>query len=334
MVKIMLPHKSTVKYILLCICLIYMHVFSSCAFISPAHVYDDFILVKPRSKDTLSSLAEKYLNDRSKGWVIAEFNTIRTVNPGQELVIPLRPFRKGGLKTCGYQTVPILAYHNFSKTSASKMVITESAFEEQMKFLKENGYNVITLDQLLDFMDFKEQIPEKSVVITIDDGWKSNIDITFPVLRKYGFPATLFVYTDFIGGKKAMTWEQIKKLEEEGFDIQCHTKIHRNLTKLKKEESFNEYFHSLEREISHPKRVIKRKLGKECTYLAYPYGETDNLVIALLKKYGYRAAFTVNRGGNPLFIDNYRINRSVIYGEYNMAEFKKNLVTLGRTKLK
>ena len=330
----MLPHKSTIKYISLCICLICMHILSSCASVSSAHVYDDFILVKAESKDTLSSLAEKYLNDRSKGWIIAEFNSTKTVNPGQELIVPLRPFRKGGLRTYGYQTVPILAYHNFSKSSANKMVVSESAFEEQMKFLKENGYSVITLDQLLDFLDFKEQIPEKSVVITIDDGWKSNIDITFPILKKYGFPATLFVYTDFIGGKKALTWKQIKKLEEDGFDIQCHTKTHRNLTKLKREEPFNEYFRSLQIEISQPKRVIKSKLNKECIYLAYPYGTTNNLVIALLKRHGYRAAFTVNRGGNPLFVDNYRINRSVIYGEYNLAEFKKNLVTLKKTELR
>jgi peptidoglycan/xylan/chitin deacetylase (PgdA/CDA1 family) len=299
-----------------------------------ARIFEDFVLLKTTGGDTLSSLASTYLNDPDKGWLIADFNGITTLIPGQELIIPLSPLNKGGLKPDGYQTVPVLVYHSFSENRSDKMSVSQDDFETQMKYLKVNGYHVISLDQLLDFIDYKEQLPEKSIVITFDDAWGSIYDIALPILIKYGFTATFFIYTDFIGGGKAMTWKQIKTLSKIGFDIQCQTKTHRNLANQKKNESFKEYFNSIEMEISYPKKIIKKKLNKDCKYLAYPYGETNNLIITILKKYGYRAAFTIGRKPNPLFVDKYRISRSVIYGSYDMERFKKELSVFEKNELK
>ena len=287
--------------------------------------YDDFVRVKVMTGDTLDSLAETHLKDPGMAWIIAEFNGIETLLPGQEIIIPLKPVYPGGLKADGVQKVPILLYHDFSKTRSGKMMVLETAFEAQMKYLKENGYHVITLERFLDFMDFKAQVPEKSVVITIDDGWKSLYSIAYPILKKYHFPATLFVYTDFIGGKKALTWDQIKELAHNGFDIQCHTKTHRYLTKIKDGETFDLFFKSIEEELIHPRKLLRQKLNRDCSCMAYPYGKTSSLVAAMTKKQGYRAAFTVTRGGNPFYMDNYNINRSTIYGHYDLEAFKKNL---------
>lgn len=302
--------------------------------ISEIRLNNDFIIVTATVKDTFSSLAAEYLNDPSKGWLIAEFNHIKSLTAGQELIIPLFSFNKGGLKTGGYQTVPVLSYYRLSKNKPSKIAITQDDFKAQMKYLKDNGYHVITLDQLLGFLDYQEQIPEKSVVITFDDGWISVYDIAFPILKEYGFPATIFIYTDFVGGGKAMSWKHIKELSEAGFDIQCQTKTHRNLTVLKNKESFKQYFNSLEMEISYPKKLIEKKLNKECNCLAYPYGETNNLVIAMLKKHGYRAAFTVDNQSNPFFIDKYKISRSAIYGKYDIEKFKNKLSVFQHMELK
>jgi peptidoglycan/xylan/chitin deacetylase (PgdA/CDA1 family) len=212
--------------------------------------------------------------------------------------------------------------------------VSQDDFEAQMKYLKQNGYHVVSIDQLLDFINYKEQIPEKSIVITFDDAWRSIFDIALPILIKYGFTATFFIYTDFIGGGKAMTWKQIETLSKIGFDIQCQTKTHRNLAVPKKNESLKEYFESIEMEISFPKQLIKNNLNIDCKYLAYPYGETNNLVISMLKKHGYRAAFTIDRKPNPFFIDKYRICRSVIYGSYDMDKFKNNLSVFQKNELK
>ena len=302
--------------------------------ISEIRINDNFIIVTATAEDTLSSLAAKYLKDPSKEWLISEFNHIKTLTPGQELIIPLFSFNRGGLNPGGYQTVPVLSYYRLSKNKPSKMAITRDDFKAQMKYLKDNDYHVITLDQLLGFIDYQEQIPEKSVAITFDDGWISIYDIAVPILKEYGFPATIFIYTDFVGGGKAMSWKHIKELSEAGFDIQCQTKTHRNLTVLKNKESFKQYFNSLEMEISYPKKLIKEKLNKECNCLAYPYGKTNNLVIAMLKKHGYRAAFTVDNKSNPFFIDKYKIGRSAIYGKYNIEKFKNKLSVFQDMELK
>jgi peptidoglycan/xylan/chitin deacetylase (PgdA/CDA1 family) len=299
-----------------------------------AHVSDDFVIVKTNAQDTFSSLAADYLKDPAKGWLIAEFNHMTTLIPGQELIIPLSPWNIGGLKARGYQTVPVLVYHNFSKKKSDKTAVGQDDFEAQMKFLKQNGYHVVSMDQLLDFIDYKEQLPEKSIVLTFDDAWRSIFDVALPILIKYGFTATFFIYTDFIGGGKAMTWKQIETLSKIGFDIQCQTKTHRNLAVPKNNESFKEYFKSIEMEISYPKNLFKKKLNIDCKYLAYPYGETNNLVIALLKKHGYRAAFTIDRKPNSLFVDKYRLYRSVIYGSYDMDKFKNNLSVFQKNELK
>ena len=134
--------------------------------------YGGIRIVNARSGDTLQSLAGLHLKDPSKAWLIADFNDITSVVPGQKIVIPPPDFRLGGIYPDGYQVVPILTYHNFSKKKVAKMIVPQARFEEQMKFLKDNGYQTITLDELFDFIEFKSPIPRKSVIITVDDGWR------------------------------------------------------------------------------------------------------------------------------------------------------------------
>jgi len=235
----------------------------------------------------------------------------------------------------GYQTVPVLSYHNFSLDKTDKMTVSKTSFEEQMQLLKDGGYRVISLDQLFDFFDFKKQIPSKSVVITIDDGWKSAYEIAFPVLKKYGYPATLFVYTDLINStRKTMTWEQVKELADNGIDIQCHTITHRDLAGAQEKESFKDYFDAIEKEIVQSSDIIKKNTGRDCRYLAYPYGSSNNMVVAILKRTGFRGAFTVRRGSSPFFINNYMVNRSMIYGEYDLKKFEKVLTVFDDEAIK
>ncbi len=298
-------------------------------------VFPGYTAVITQEGDTLSSLAGQYLNDSNMEWLIADFNGISCVTPGMEIIIPLIHYEKGGLTYGGYQTVPILSYHNFSLDKTDKMTVTKSSFEDQMQLLKDRGYRVLSLDQLFDFFDFKKQIPSKSVVITIDDGWKSAYEIAFPVLKKYGYPATLFIYTDLIkSARKAMTWEQVKELADNGIDIQCHTITHRDLSVAQEKESFNEYFNAVEKEIVQSSNIIKKHTNKDCRYLAYPYGKSSNIVVAMLKKNGFRGAFTVRQGSSPFFINNYMVNRFMIYGEYDLKKFEKVLTVFDDRAIK
>ncbi|MEW6186849.1 MAG: polysaccharide deacetylase family protein [Thermodesulfobacteriota bacterium] len=289
-------------------------------------VFEGFVAVIAGEGDTWSSLAVRYLNDPGLDWLISEFNGGGNLEPGRGVIIPRKPFGLGGLERQGFQTVPVLSYHQFSNQESNRMTVTKAAFSEQMNFLKENGYRVVTLEQLFDFLDFNKPLPPKSVVITIDDGWKSAYEIAFPILKTQGFPATLFVYTDLISGsEKTLSWDQVKEMAENGLDIQCHTKSHLDLTAVEKNVSFRDYFSRIEEDLSACTSMIKKKLDRKTDYLAYPFGNTNQLVISLLIKQGYRGAFTVKRGGNPFFVHNFRVNRSMIYGDYTLEKFKKNL---------
>ncbi len=294
--------------------------------LSNVRIFPDFVALVAQPGETLTSLAEKYLNDPSMDWFIGEWNGINSLTPGQEVIIPLSPFGRGGVSLKGYQMVPILSYHKFSREKADILTVTESAFREQMSFLKRNGYQVIPLDHLFDFIEYRRPLPKKSVVITIDDNWISTYEIAFPILKQYGYPATLFVYTDLIlPGKKILSWDHLSEMAKHGIDIQCHTKSHRNLDKRNGQESFREYFKTLEKELAESAEIIKKRLNREVKYLAYPYGDTNPLVIGLLTKMGYRGALTVERGSNPFFIHPYKINRSMIFGTFSLKDFENNL---------
>ena len=306
--------------------------------------FTKFIAVIAQPGDTPQLLAGKFLLDESKWWVITEFNQTKSVKPGQELIIPLYDTEKGGLTPKRYQTIPVLTYHRFMesepKTKKEKrqfkslMWVIKKDFEQQMKYLYENGYNVVSIKELVDFLDFKTQLPQKSVLITIDDGFKSVHTIALPILKKYGFnKATLFVYTDLIEKEKvSLTWDEVREISDY-MDIQYHTKSHRdlrfrskfNIEKRRRKETFKQYFDSILEEFSVSGRKIFKELNKDCEYLAYPYGGSNHLVIAMARKFGYKAAFTVKRGGNSFFAHNFRIRRDMVFGKYDMKRFKKIL---------
>lgn len=276
--------------------------------------------------ESAASLAARYLGDSSKAWFVQEFNEKKTFHPGETFVVPLEDYRKGGLTLRGFQTVPVLTYHKFSDTVSDPMTVTASAFEAQMRFLKDNGYHVIPLDSLFDFMALKKQVPRKAVVITIDDGWRSAYDIAFPILRRYGYPATLFVYTDLItGNQKTLSWKLLREMAEGGIDLQCHSKTHRSFAGMGPMESFRDYFEALQTEILESTSVIREKTGSEVKYVAYPYGDTNPLVESLLMKMGFRGGLTVERKSNPFFVNPFRVGRTMIYGEFDLQRFAREL---------
>jgi peptidoglycan/xylan/chitin deacetylase (PgdA/CDA1 family) len=294
----------------------------------PRHVkvFPDFVAVIAQPGDTLFSLAARFLHDPSLDWWIAEFNGISALKPGDGVVIPLKPLDLGGVTPRGYQTVPVLAYHKFSKQVADRMTVREDAFDEQMAFLKKNGYRVITLDALFDFLDHKRPIPQKSVVITVDDGWRSMYDIAYPILKKYGYPATLFVYTDLIRPSgTTLDWAKIREMAQNGIDIQCHSKTHRSLGKMEDGESPEAYFAVVKNELIESAKVIKKQLNKDVKYMAYPFGDTNSLVVSTLGTLGFRGAFTVVRSSNAFFADNYRVGRAMIYGTFDLPRFQRSL---------
>jgi peptidoglycan/xylan/chitin deacetylase (PgdA/CDA1 family) len=285
---------------------------------------DDFVVVLAKTGDTAESLARRYLGDATKAWMIEDYNGTAAFTPGREVVIPKRPWNPSGVEARGYQLVPILCYHNLGPQTRGRLLMSATAFEEQMRYLKREGYQVITLRQFLEFSALRQQLPRKTVVLTFDDGWKSFKEFAYPVLKELGYPATLFIYTDFIGARIALSWPELKELALEGFDIQAHSKTHDDMRR-KPGESDDDYNRRMQSELQYPLGVFQARAGLSPRILAYPYGSHDEDVIKRVREAGYVAALDVRRQGNPSFTPALTIHRAQIYSEMSLEDFARNL---------
>lgn len=288
-----------------------------------------FVLYQPVAGDTLKSIAARYLGSESRDWVIADFNDMAQAEPGRVLAVPLTAIDPIGVAADQYQTVPILCYHRFSGgngVSNSKMVVTAGNFAAQLDWLSRNDYRVISLAQLTGFLEGHQALPKRSVVITIDDGYESVHRHALPVLRKYGFPATLFAYTDFIGAADALSWQQLQELAASGLvDVQAHSKSHRNLIERDAAETDAHYRQVLDAETRTPRDLLERKLGSSVRHFAYPYGDANQSVLDTLARQRFQLGVTVTPGGNGFFAQPLMLRRTMIYGDQDLAAFKAKL---------
>jgi peptidoglycan/xylan/chitin deacetylase (PgdA/CDA1 family)/nucleoid-associated protein YgaU len=285
----------------------------------------EFVVTVAKAGDTPETLAGRHLGDPKKRWMIEDYMGVRTLSEGQEVVIPKLEWNPVGVFPWGYQLVPILVYHNISAQDKGKLSLASKTFDAQIKQLHADGFYALSLADFVAFTTGRRQLPRRSVLLTFDDGYKSFVQYARPILKDYGFGATLFVYSDFIGAGSALSWQELRTLSEQGFDVQAHTKTHANLRR-KEGESEAAYAKRIETELAFPLTLFKKNLPRPVDALAYPYGEMDDELIPFVAKYGYTVAFTVRRQSNSAFVSPLKISRSQIYSEMTMKDFTKNLI--------
>ncbi len=222
-------------------------------------------------------------------------------------------------------SVIVLGYHQFmaaGQSSRNEYMMSQDVFEQEMKYLNDNGYHVIPLSDVVRFTKHEIGLQPKSVAITIDDGYKSAIVYAAPILKKYGYPWTYFVYPEFITvteGKGAASWPDLLALQADGVDIESHSMTHPQLPK--KAQKFKghfttlspeEYDEFLTTETAGSKALLEQKLGKPVPFFAYPYGAYNKQVEAKAIAAGYEAIFTV--ADNPVHstTDVHSIGRYII----------------------
>jgi len=295
---------------------------------------DKFVLYAPGPNETLAAIARRFLGSDERAWEIAKFNGIARPEVGKIIAVPLKPINPTGVHGNGFQTVPILCYHRFGSRS-SKMVVTPDAFAAQLDYLARNGYRVVRLAQLVDFLEGKRGLPERALVITMDDGHVSTYEHAYPLLKKYGFPATAFVYADFIGSGDALRWNQIKEMTASGLiEFQAHSKTHANLVERLSGESEQRYRERLDSEIRFPQDLLQRNLATKVTQYAYPYGDANELVLARLAAADFQLGVTVNPGGNPFFAQPLMLRRTMVFGDYDLEAFKALLQVFKQADLR
>jgi peptidoglycan/xylan/chitin deacetylase (PgdA/CDA1 family) len=187
--------------------------------------------------------------------------------------------------------VIVLCYHRFEDNPRDSLATAPAEFRAQMKELRDNGIEVVPMKGLLAWRRGEKSIPPKSAVITIDDGYISGYAVAWPILKEFGYPFTMFIYTNYIGnGGKSISWAQLEQMRDAGVDIECHTVSHPDLRHAPKGQEYNAWLHN---EIYTSKEILEQKLGIKIVAFAFPYGTHNEVVRKMAMEAGYQALFTV-----------------------------------------
>lgn len=237
-------------------------------------------------------------------------------------------------RAAGRVRIPILMYHQVSGplpgVKSCQDCVSPEAFEVQMRALRGAGYRVIplaTLVQLLDALSIREL--KRCVVLTFDDGFRDHYANAYPVLRRYGFPATFFVIAGYTGenayfphlsldeslrgggsrppaGWLPLSWDEAAEMAANGMEIASHALSHRSLGCMRPDE--------VEAEVCESKDILERRLGGRVDFFAYPfgsltYGDFDRGIQDVLRRAGYRGACTSAVGRNAVGTDPFALRR-------------------------
>ena len=200
--------------------------------------------------------------------------------------------------------VPILTYHHVGTPSSGKWrlnTVSEKSFDYQMNFMKRHGFQVISFDDLVEGIKKGQEFARNTVVLQFDDGYEDNYTYALPILKKYGFPAMVFLISDKIGTRNFLTWDEVKEMEKYNFLAGAHTRHHVYLPKASVMEAQDE--------IAGSKKVIEDHLGHSIDYFAYPSGGFTADIKRIVKDAGYKAAVTTNRGKDRFNVDLYELKR-------------------------
>jgi peptidoglycan/xylan/chitin deacetylase (PgdA/CDA1 family) len=286
-----------------------------------------YAIVMAQADDTYADIAQRHLGTAILGWRIGEFNNYKPLATRTPVIVPLVDTNTTGITRGGVQRVPILCYHRFtSGGKPDKLEVTASQFDEQITFIKRNGYTIVSFADFNEFLRGKKQLPRKSVVVTIDDGYRTIYSVAFPIIQRHKIPVTAFIYPDFLGSGAALTWPQIKEMNASGLiSFQSHSKSHSNMTIPLKGETQAAYVQRVTIELEVPKSVIGKQLGKSVDFIAYPYGGTNAMIADRTQQAGFDSAATVIRGTNPAFAATYLLRRDMVFGTDTLALFAKRL---------
>jgi peptidoglycan/xylan/chitin deacetylase (PgdA/CDA1 family) len=225
------------------------------------------------------------------------------------------------------QDTTILAYHEVDPVPERGWAVSTEDFADQMRFLALAGYNVVPISALVDYIaGRRDSIAPNAVAITVDDGWLCAATEMQPVLDRFGFPWSLYVYPNIVGqGSHALTWTQIAALQKAGVDIEGHTMSHAHLIRTSHPELNDEQYDAfLRTELDHSKRVIESHTGP-VRFLAYPYGDYDDAVVAAAKRAGYEAGLLSWSGPNNRSTDPMKLRRFAMVSDTSIDQLRTAL---------
>ena len=223
-----------------------------------------------------------------------------------------------------------MTYHRVANSPGNRLAVAPSLFSRQMRYLRDAGYEVMSLDDVVSRLADGETFHEKTVAITFDDGFLDNYTNAFPVLREYRFPATIFLATNYISGSRngvrkrfgsdnepMLNWHEIRAMNRHGITFGAHTGCHCDLTKVSPETA--------EKEILTSKEKAEKEIGKSVCFFCYPDGRFNGTILDIVDRAGYRGACSVIPGVNGDDTDLLALKRTEISGHDSLFDFKKKL---------
>ncbi len=214
--------------------------------------------------------------------------------------------------------VSVLMYHMIGDEENNDAVMTEANLRWQMEYLRDEGYHPITMQELADYVIDGAPLPTKPVCLTFDDGYKDNYTIVYPMMKEFGFPWTVFVITGHMGQPGRMTWEELSEMaDSQAVTISSHTMSHPWLTELTAED--------IRREIMGAQRDLKTHLGIDNPWLAFPYGDRNEIVDEAARAAGIRLAVITNAGRVHGGDRPYEIRRVWIGNQVDEAHYAERL---------
>jgi len=197
--------------------------------------------------------------------------------------------------------VPVIMYHNIDENVSSSLSVSPKSFGRQMQFLKNFGYNVISLEELISYIRDRKPLKARTIAITLDDGFKNNYMNAYPVLKEYNLPATIFVIVNNIGKEGFLNWNELQEMSLNNIAIGSHTLNHAYLTSLDLE--------TLNNEVAISKKMLEEKIGKKVNLISYPLGGFNERVRGVVRKAGYLGACATNPGKRYPNNDIYALKR-------------------------
>ena len=236
----------------------------------------------------------------------------------------------------GGPRIPILLYHRVTRPADRRaladpgVAVTQSRFDEQLAYLLEAGYTCIALDHLVAHVRDRRPLPQRSFVITFDDGFLDTYRLAWPVLERHRMTATVFLVSDLVGQSSEwaraeasgpqllMGSDHVRRMQARGIDFGSHGRTHARLADLD-DEALND-------ELARSRDDLANLLGREVTTLSYPFGRFDDRVREAAVRAGYTAAVSVTPGLNHTATDPFALRRIVVSGTDRGADLLVKMI--------
>lgn len=231
----------------------------------------------------------------------------------------------------------ILLYHHVATDTPPSTSISPADFTGHLQYLKDNNFNVIALDDMIKRLKSGQSLPDKAVAITFDDGYSSIYSEAFPLLQSFGYPFALFLSTGPINNNQAnyMNWDQVREMADAGTVIANHLIDHPYMLQRKPEENDQQWLEGLRQQLLQAEATISAETGQSHRYLAYPYGEYNPAIKAMLAEEDFvglaQSSGAIGAGSDFLALSRFPL--ASIYADLDTAKTKFSTLSFNVTQL-